>query len=557
MKTKSVLATLLALVMCFALLASCGGDTAPAPTSGGSVGESEEAPAGATPDDAAPVETVRDSIVVSIADMTGGGYDPIWSYSGVSGYDLFHTSLLKINADVETEPDIASSYKISDDGLRYTYTIREDIKFADGTTLTPEDVAFTYRTAKEAGGAVDLTMVESIEVSGNDVIFTLSRVYSPFIRTTALLGIVPEHAYDDSYANNPVGTGPFKVKQLDIGQQLIIEPNEYFYGIKSPFKQITFLALDEQAALASAQTGALDVVMVNPEYAKESVAGMHMVTCTTSDNRGFNLPMVTESVDSNGEVVGNNVTSDIAVRTALNMGINRQTIIDNALNGIGTPSYTYFQGLPWGNTEPVFIDGQVEEAKAILEAAGWVDTDGDGIREKDGVKCEFRITGRTDDLQRYNLAVALSESAKPLGINIIAEAMDWTTARKLSRNIPTCIGTGSYTYIDIYTAFHSMYAVKDSAMGLSGAPMYANDTVDGYLDAMLAAKTDEEAIALGKKAQYDGQTGPNVEFPYVWLVNIDHTYFVRDGLDLGVQRIHPHGHGAPVIQNLNEWSFIK
>ncbi|MDF2510727.1 MAG: peptide/opine/nickel transporter [Herbinix sp.] len=499
----------------------------------------------------------QDSLVISIgSEFADGNFDPCTG-SGTLGYDLFHTSLLKITTEVKTECDLATDYKVSEDGLIYTFTLRGDVKFSDGQSLTPEDVVFTFNTAKVSGSSVDLTMLEKAEVTqGNKVQFTLNKAYSPFTRTVALLGIVPEHAYNDTYASNPVGTGPFKVKQLDVGQQLIVEPNEYYYGTQSQFKQITFLSIDEETALAAAKSGQLDLVMVNPEYAKETVNGMHIVNIKTSDNRGFNLPTAPETVNSAGETVGNNVTSDPIVRKALNIGISRKEIIDNALNGIGTASWVRFEGLPWANEEPGLKDGQVEEAKALLEEAGWIDTDGDGIREKNGLKCEFRITGRTDDLQRYNLAVALSENAKPLGINIIAEALDWSTCKQIGRNVPTCIGTGDYSFIDVYNAFHSSFAGAD-VVNLSNSAMYRNPTVDGYLDAMLAATSEDEAIELCKKAQYDGTTGANVDFPYLWLVNIDHTYFVRDGLDLGTQRIHPHGHGAPVIQNLNEWTLTN
>jgi peptide/nickel transport system substrate-binding protein len=501
-----------------------------------------------------PAPAVRDSLVISVGGgPAGGNYDPCKGY-GSSGINLFQSALLKINTAVQTEPDLASSYAVSEDRLVYTFTIRDDVKFSDGSALTPEDVAFTYETAKNSGSGVDLTMVKSVEVvNGNQVRFTLNRVFSPFIRTTALLGIVPKHAYNDAYARNPVGTGPFRVKQLDLNQQLIVEPNPYYYGVKSPFRQITILVIDEQAALAAAKSGQLDVVMVNPEYALEKVAGMHLETVKTSDNRGFNLPVIPETKNASGAVVGNNVTSDPAVRRALNIGISRRTIIDNALNGIGTASWVRFEGLPWASGEPEFRDGQAGEAKRILDAAGWKPGP-DGVRVKNGVRCEFRITGRTDDLQRYNLAVALAENARPLGINIIAESMDWTAAQKIARSVPTCIGTGDYSYRDVFNAFHSSLAGID-LVSLSNSPMYANPVVDGYLDAMLGAKSDQEAIEFARKAQYDGTTGANVDFPYLWLVNIDHTYFVRDGLSLGVQRIHPHGHGVPVIQNLNEWQF--
>lgn len=500
---------------------------------------------------------IQDSLIISIgSDFDNGNFDPCTGY-GTYGYNLFHTSLLKITTDVKIECDLAKDYVVSEDGLVYTFTIREGIKFSDGKELKPEDVVFTFHTAKHSGSSVDLTMLENVEVlEGNQVRFTLNKAYSPFTRTVALLGIVPEHAYNDTYASNPIGTGPFKVKQLDVGQQLIIEPNEYYYGIKSQFKQITFLSIDEETALAVAKSGQLDLVMVNPEYAKETVDGMHIETIKTSDNRGFNLPCIPETINASGKTVGNPVTSDPVVRKALNIGISRQEIIDNALNGIGTPSWVRFEGLPWANENPAFTDGQVEEAKTLLEEAGWVDTDGDGIREKNGQKCEFRITGRTDDLQRYNLAIALSENAKKLGINIIAEALDWTTCKEIIRKVPTCIGTGDYSFIDVYNAFHSSFSGID-VISLSNSAMYSNPVVDEYLEAMLAATSEEEAIELAKKAQYDGRTGANIDFPYIWLVTIDHTYFVRDGLDIGTQRIHPHGHGAPIIQNLNEWSFTK
>lgn len=499
-------------------------------------------------------ESRKEGITISVgSEFDDGNFDPCKGY-GTYGYDLFHTSLLKINADVKTECDLATEYEVSDDGLIYTFTIRDDVKFSDGQKLRPEDVAFTFHTTKNSGSSVDLTMLEKAEViDGNKVRFTLNKAYSPFTRTVALLGIVSEHAYKDNYPTNPIGTGPFKVKQLDVGQQLIIEPNEYYYGTKSQFNQITFLSIDEDTALAAAKSGQLDVVMVSPEYARETVEGMYIETIKTSDNRGFNLPCIPETLNANGETVGNNITSDPVVRKALNIGISRQKIIDNALNGIGTPSWGRFDGLPWANEEPELTDGQVEEAKALLEGAGWVDTDGDGIREKNGLKCEFRITGRTDDLQRYHLAVALSESAKALGINIIAEAFDWATCKEIVRNIPTCIGTGDYSFIDVYNAFHSSFSGVD-VVSLSNSAMYSNSTVDQYLEAMIAVTSEEEAITLCKKAQYDGNIGANADFPYIWLVNIDHTYFVRDGLDLGIQRIHPHGHGAPVIQNLNEWT---
>lgn len=506
--------------------------------------------------DRAATADYKEELVIAVGDMTEGDYDACQGYT-MYGTNIFYSSLLRINKEIETQPDLATDYEVSDDGLIYTFHLRDDVRFSDGETVTAEDVVFTYETAKETGASVDLSVMEMVEALDDTTVqFTLGRAYSPFIRTVALQGIVAKHAYGEDYAADPVASGPFKVKQLNVGQQLIVEPNEYYYGEQSPFAQITFLNIDEETALSYAQSGMLDVVKINPEYAQQEVSGMHLETYATADNRGFSLPCIPETELEDGEVVGNNATCDVAVRKALNIGISREEIIENALNGIGTPSWIRFENLPWANEELPLVDGQVEEACEILEDAGWIDTDGDGIREKNGVKCEWTITGRTDDLQRYNLAVAFADNAQKLGIKINAEAKDWMTCKEEARRSPTCIGTGDYSFIDVYNAFSSEFA-DPSLVSLSNPSMYTNDTVDGYLEQALAATTEEAAVEYMKKAQYDGETGPNVDYPYVWIVNIDHTYFVRDGLDLGEQMIHPHGHGLPVIQNLNEWKYAE
>lgn len=138
---------------------------------------------------------------------------------------------------------------------------------------------------------------------------------------------------------------------------------------------------------------------------------MTVLTMPTVDSFSINLPVIPETTED-GQIVGNNVTSDIAIRQALNIGINRQAIIDNALSGCGTPAFSTSPEAPW-SSKYTFQDNRVEEAKKLLEDAGWKDTDGDGIREKNGVKAEFTVTGRSNDLARYNTVVALAETPSP------------------------------------------------------------------------------------------------------------------------------------------------
>ena len=88
---------------------------------------------------------------------------------------------------------------------------------------------------------------------------------------------------------------------------------------------------------------------------------------------------------------------------------------------------------------------------------------------------------------------------------------------------------------------------------------YQNEKVNEYLDRALTATDLQEAMAYWKKAQWDGTTGVSAkgDAPWAWLVNIDHLYLVKDGLSIGKQSIHPHGHGWPVTQNIEEWKWAE
>ena len=494
----------------------------------------------------------KDEIVISVGAESTTGYNPC---TGTGTY-LFFNGLLGFDKDCNIVKDLAADYTVSQDGLTYTFVLRDDVKFSDGKPLTAQDVVFTYNTTKKSGSVVDLNNMKSIEANDvKTVVFTLEKPYSAFLNIVAERGIVPEHAYGPNFSEKPVGTGPFVLTQWDKGQQLILSPNPNYHGTKSFFKKVTILFMAEDAVLAAAQSGKLDVAMINPEFAKQTAPGMKLTTIDTVDNRGVNLPSIPESKDKDGKGIGNDITADPVIRKALNIGISRQQIIEDSLNGFGTPAYSVCDTQPWWNPETKIADGQVQTACKMLEEAGWIDTDGDGIRDKNGKKAEFTLVGRTDDLQRYTLAVALSAQAKPLGINIKAEAKGWAEAKALSLSTPIVFGYGSYSPIQMYYTFHS----ANIGTGTNNQASYSNSKVDEYIDKALYSTDKDDAIKNWKLAQWDGKTGfgANGDAPWLWLVNIQHLYFIKDNLDVGVQRVHPHAHGWAIVQNINEWTWSQ
>ncbi|HIH95166.1 TPA: ABC transporter substrate-binding protein, partial [Methanosarcina acetivorans] len=371
-----------------------------------------------------------DELIAAVGTHGGepeAGFNPISGW-GKSSEPLVQSTLFKLDSQASLINDLATNYTVSSDGLKWTVTIRDDVKFHDGVPLTAEDVAFTFNTAAEGSGSLDLSMLESASAIDNYTVeFYLNDPQSTFINKLVALGIVPEHAYSESYGQNPIGSGPYMFVQWDKGQQVIFEANPDYYGQEPYFKKITMLFMASDAAFAAARAGQVDLAEIPASYAYQEVDGMKIVSLDSIDARGISFPLQanTGKKNENGYAIGNNVTSDAAIRKALNIGIDRQVLINGALNGQGKEEFTGVDKLPWGNKEAIFEDGDLEGAKEILTEAGWEDTDGDGILEKNGEKAEFTLLYPSSAMERQALAVSVSEEARKLGINIKVEGKSW------------------------------------------------------------------------------------------------------------------------------------
>lgn len=498
----------------------------------------------------------KDTIVMAIGSEPDEGFNPIYGW-GRYGSPLIQSTLVETDANMEIIGDLATDYTISDDSLTWTFNLRKNAYFTDGELVTADDVVFTYKKAKESNSIVDLTVLESIKaVDEFTVQMKLSRPESAFIYSISKTGIVPEHVYDNEYGEKPIGSGPFKFVQWDKGQQLILEANEEYYGNIPEMKKVVILFMEEDAALIAAQTGTLDVAMTVPSMSSVEIEGMNLYSADTIDNRGITLPVVSNEgkTTSEGYPIGNDVTSDIAIRRALSYGLDRNKMIEDVLSGYGVPAYTEADNMPWFN-EDCIIEYDIENAKNILEETGWIDSDNDGIREKDGLKAEFSLIYAAGDSVRQGLALSASNQAKDLGISIKVEGLSWDEIDKRMFRDPVLMGWGDQTPMETYMLYHS----SNKGVDYYNPENYSNEIVDKYMEQALEATDSQIANELWKKAQWDGKTGTSTlgDSPWVWLVNIDHLYYVKEGLDVGQQKIHPHGHAWPLAANLRDWKWIK
>lgn len=473
------------------------------------------------------------------------------------GYPVINNALTKVTPESTYAGDLALDWEVSSDALTYTFHLREGVTFHDGSDFTAEDVVFTYNTVKENQGgndSVDLSRMASVEATDDHtVVFTLTEPYSSFLDQTACLGIVPSDGYDSrTFDTMPIGTGPWKVIQYDTAQKMILGANEDYYGGAPSIEQVTILDMEEDAAIASARSGELDLAMVSPNYVNEEIDGMHIENLETMDVRQISLPVTpqesyrTESGDT--VTVGNDVTSDRAVREALSIGIDRQTIIDNALNGIGKPAEGFTDNLEWGNTAS-YEDNRKDEARALLEAAGWEEGK-DDIYEKDGLRCEFTVYAPSGDTARYQLAQAVVEEAEKIGIKIDVDQATWDELDTEAFTSGVVWGWGQYDPVVLRNLF---YSGAFTGTGTANTVRYSNAEADRLIEAALDANSREASVEAWKQVQ----SVTADDYAYLYIVNIEHSYFVSDDLDISVdtQIPHPHGHGAPVINNMNQWTL--
>ena len=316
---KIILAALTAAAMVCSM-AGCSGKDA------GTAESSASGSSAAAENTGAAAENGKDSVIVVMGPSSEpeAGFDPAYGWgAGEHVHEpLIQSTLTVTKADMTIGYDLATDMNVSDDGMTWTVTIRDDVKFTDGEKLTAEDVAFTYNTLRDNSSVNDFTMLkEARALDDTTVEFDMNRPYSIWPYTMAITGIVPEHAYGPDYGTNPIGSGRYIMKQWDKGQQVIFEANPDYYGDAPKMKTVTVLFMDEDAAYAAALSGQVDLAYTSAAYSDQTVDGFSLFDCKTVDNRGFNLPVIPAGeTDENGVALGNDFTSDVSVRRAIGYG---------------------------------------------------------------------------------------------------------------------------------------------------------------------------------------------------------------------------------------------
>ena len=468
--------------------------------------------------------------------------NPILGYAPDGSAKIFD-GLVSYDADLDLVPALARELpEASDNGTTYTYTLRDDVKFHDGHRLTSSDVAFTYRKVLDddvsSSIASDFDAIENIETPDEEtVVFHLSYPYAPFPKRTTL-GIVPKHKLAGTdidsadFNRDPVGTGPYKVADWRSGDRLVLKANKHYWGGTPAVERVTVSFIpDDDTRAARLSSGDLDGAALPPKLARtfEGDSGndqnLTVLQRDTADYRGIVMPM------------NNPVTSERAVRRAMNIGTNRKAMVNGLLLGHGQPAYGPLPPEdPWYNAK-IEQSYSPERARRLLENAGW-QQGSEGIRVKDGTPARFTLMYPAGDNLRKNLAITFADQMEKLGIEVERRGLDWEAITPRMDEDALVYGTGSPYDPDFVV--YGIYYSKVAGEGLLNPGGYHNPRADAAIEQGRHSASPEKRKAAYRKLQQIQKRDPAM----IFLVYLEHLYVLRDDTWTGIKpQREPHAHG--------------
>ncbi len=454
-------------------------------------------------------------------------------------------TLTELDEDLIHRPRIADHWVLAADSLSLTYTLKPWL-WEDGQPLAARDVATTFQLFKNPlvaspsrGFYVD---VESVEVIDSKTLrYNFSAILPDPIARTAH-AILPWHRLrelDPSLVNGwslnqaPLSSGPFRLVSWEHARELLLERNELYPYTPAMLDRISFRIIKEPAArVLSLESGEVDFVSgVSSDDARRLQQHEDLKVMGTGGRRFYYLMWNCHK----------SRFTDSKTRRALSFAIDRERMIQTLLGGYGDPAFSPVAQVVWNYAATLSADAfDPERAAAMLESAGWRDTNGDGVLDRNGESLEFEILTRQADPVRTNGVVILRENFAAVGALVKVRALELASGLALLRSGDFDAYFGAMNpnlYGDPSSAVHS-----DSIDEYNNG-FYSNAVVDSLL-AVARGETERSlAMATWVRLQEELQADP----PAAYL-------FIPQRLDVvsrRLQNVRPHV--LSPFNNLAEW----
>ncbi|MDM8529786.1 peptide ABC transporter substrate-binding protein [Anaerolineales bacterium HSG25] len=355
---------------------------------------------------------------------------------------LIFNGLTKVDETGEIVPDLAKNWEVSEDGLSYLFQLRDDIRWQDGRLFAADDVIFTIELMQSADfpGLPELQelwqMVTVEKVDPYTIRFVLPTALPTFLNFTTV-GILPAHHFDEITASElldhpfnlaPVGTGPFKIDTINT-EFARLSASRFYNGLEPRLDSLEFrfYPTPQEVLTAYEQKDVLGgAIPTEAEPIARKIKSLNLYHAPLS---GYNL--IYFNLQNEEEVP---FLQEIEVRQALGYGINRQILIDQAVQGSGISTANPM--LPWSwaynlaQPEPEF---DPERAKTLLGRTGWADIDNDGTRERGDVRLAVTLLAPANPV-KIAVANEISRQWGELGVEVTVEIVEAQLGERLQQH---------------------------------------------------------------------------------------------------------------------------
>jgi peptide/nickel transport system substrate-binding protein len=441
---------------------------------------------------------------------------------------------------------------ISADGLTWRVELRRDVKWHDGKPVTSEDIRYSINLMKNpsfrARNRTAFELITSVAIEGDHVItWRLKEPYAPLTSVLCWTFIVPSHVLSQDsdpnspkFAAAPVGTGPFRFVSRKTGDHLILEANPNYFGKPAGLNRLIFKYVpDLNAMYTQFKTGEIDYIGLQgipANFYKEATAlsgrRVHSAAKPSVENLTLNL--------------AHPALADKAVRKALNIAIDRQSICDLVYYGLPKPANNFLVPSHWAyNPNLPKPEYDPKKAAAMLDKAGWV-RGPDGIRVKNGVRLSFTNSTVTGNQLRAQTQQLIADDFKKIGVEMLIKnmvaAVLWADFWRNSE-FDSLMTAPTYTIAsdpDVTHRFGSAAIPKQTGSG-SNVSQYRNPGVD----ALLARGRQEYNVAKRKEIYAKVQELIMDDLPFLPLFNSVEIEGTKAGLN---------GYASNVNTLANSWN---
>lgn len=427
-------------------------------------------------------------------------------------------TLIQYDEELRPVPSLARAWEVSEDGRELTFYLRDDVFWHDGTRTTAYDVEFTYLRATDPATAFPnaahwthyVKGPEGIEVPDSFTVRLRLEPHAEFLDPWRALAVMPRHLLEEvppaelkqhPYGGRcPVGNGPFRFVEHRQDESWTFEANPFFpaaLGGRPYLDRLVYRVILEQTTLLTELlTGNIDLyVGVGANQAKEVEAS------GAAELRHFPFRQYVFIVWN----ARRPQFADARVRRALTMGVNRRAIVDAIIEGYAVPANTGVPPFHWAY-DPWFASALAYDpagAAGLLGEAGWIDRDGDGVRESaDGTPLRFTLESNKGNQQRADIAEVVQSDLRKLGIEVQPQIVEWATligqiTSPDARDFDGVVMSWVVDYkLDDRDLFHS--ASANEPYGWVGL---ADPRVDRLLDTLQLVADREAAIPLWREYQ--------------------------------------------------------